>query len=274
MVIAALGVLKAGGAYLPLDPTYPAERLRFMLEDANPNFIMTTNDLQLTGAKPSLRDIDDLRLNRQFPPSNLLYLDTDWPQISACSEQNPAVNVSAENAAYVIYTSGSTGKPKGVVVTHRGLPNMAQSLQNMFAIGSNSRMLQFAAFGFDASVSEIFVTLTAGATLVLADAEAMLPGPDLVELVKAQGVTTVTLPPSALAVLSPEDFPSLQSVAAAGEACSAEVVARWSVGRHFVNGYGPTEGTVCATTAVLTQTVTKPHIGRPINNVQLFILNA
>ncbi|VAW36161.1 Polyketide synthase modules and related proteins [hydrothermal vent metagenome] len=273
MVIAALGVLKAGGAYLPLDPTYPAERLRFMLQDANASFVLTIDDLRLA--------IDDLRFTGEAshsdiesPASNLVCLDSDWLDIAMCSGQNPTGGVTADNAAYIIYTSGSTGRPKGVVVTHRGIPNMAQAQHKAFAIGPGSRVLQFAAFGFDASVSEIFVTLTAGATLVLASAEAMLPGPDLAHLVQTERVTAVTLPPSALSILSPDDFSSLQTVVAAGEACSAEVVKRWSVGRRFVNGYGPTEVTVCATTAVLTPANGKPHIGRPIDNVQLLILNA
>ena len=101
----------------------------------------------------------------------------------------------------------------------------------------------------------------------------MLPGAELAELVKQQQVTAVTLPPSALAIMEPEEFPTLQTVVAAGEACSAEVVARWSAGRRFVNGYGPTEATVCATTAVLTLADNKPHIGRPIDNVQLYVLD-
>lgn len=258
MVIAALAVLKAGGAYLPIDPAYPAERSYFMLSDAQPHTLITHSQL---------------KSNLQSPIANLLCVDTDWPKIASASEQNLAVSVTAENAAYIIYTSGSTGQPKGVVVTHRGVPNLAQAQHKAFGIGPESRVLQFAAFGFDASVSEMFVTLTAGATLILADAEAMLPGPDLVALVKEQQVTAVTLPPSALAILNPDDFPTLQTVVAAGEACSAQVMTRWSAGRRFVNGYGPTEATVCATTAVLTADDTKPHIGRPLDNVQLFILD-
>ncbi|MCP4415555.1 MAG: amino acid adenylation domain-containing protein, partial [Chloroflexi bacterium] len=259
MVIAALAVLKAGGAYLPLDPTYPAERIHFMLEDANVDFLLTT---------------DDLRLTIESPITNLICLDVDWLSIASYSDRNPISDVMVENAAYVIYTSGSTGRPKGVVVTHRGMPNLAQAQHKAFAIGPESRVLQFAAFGFDASVSEMFVTLTAGATLVLASAEAMMPGPDLAKLVQTQGVTAVTLPPSALAIMNPDDFPSLQTVVAAGEACSAEVVTHWAAGRRFVNGYGPTEATVCATTAVLIPDDVKPHIGRPLDNVQLLILNA
>ncbi|WP_420643163.1 amino acid adenylation domain-containing protein [Candidatus Leptofilum sp.] len=258
MVIAALAVLKAGGAYLPLDPNYPAERIQFMLEDAQPHTLITHSQLSA---------------NLQSPNHNLLNLDADWPQIAEHGQQNPTSWVTADNAAYIIYTSGSTGRPKGVVVTHRGVPNMAQAQHKAFGIGVESRVLQFAAFGFDASVSEMFVTLTAGATLVLADADALLPGPDLVNLVREQNVTAVTLAPSALAILNPDDFPSLQMVVAAGEACSAEVVARWSPGRRFVNGYGPTEATVCATTAVLTPADTRVHIGRPIDNTQLFVLN-
>ncbi|MCB8949263.1 MAG: amino acid adenylation domain-containing protein [Ardenticatenaceae bacterium] len=265
MVIAALAVLKAGGAYLPLDTTYPAERINFMLADAKAAFVLTREALRAP--------LNDLRYRLEAPHPTLIALDSDWPKIALCSEQNPDSGVAAENAAYIIYTSGSTGQPKGVVVTHRGVPNLAQAQHQAFGIGPDSRVLQFAAFGFDASVSEMFVTLTAGATLVLAEAEAMLPGPDLVALVRDQNVTAVTLPPSALAILNPVEFPSLQTVVAAGEACSTEIAAKWSEGRRFVNGYGPTEATVCATTAVLTPADTQVHIGRPLDNVQLYILN-
>ena len=146
MVIAALAVLKAGGAYLPLDPSYPAVRLRYMLEDSQASLVLTTDALRSS--------ID--RFGLSFAKHQLLCLDSDCPQIATCSEQNPISPVTAENAAYIIYTSGSTGRPKGVVVTHRGLPNMAQAKHKLFDIRSDSRVLQFAAFGFDASVSEIF----------------------------------------------------------------------------------------------------------------------
>ncbi len=270
MVIAALAVLKAGGTYLPLDPTYPAERIHFMLTDAKPVVLLTQEELVAGGKLQVAGDHSPFTIrNSQFT----IKLDSDWPKIISCSDENPESGATAENAAYIIYTSGSTGQPKGVQVTHRGVPNLAQAQHKAFGIEPESRVLQFAAFGFDASVSEMFVTLTAGATLILADAAAMLPGPDLVALVKEQRVTAVTLPPSALAILNPDDFPTLQTVVAAGEPCSAEVMAPWSAGRRFVNGYGPTEATVCATTAVLTPSDIKPHIGHPIDNVQLFILD-
>jgi amino acid adenylation domain-containing protein len=259
MVLAALAVLKAGGVYLPLDPTYPDDRLAFMLADARPQLVLTHSALQA---------------NLPATVVNRLYLDTEWDQVARHSDQNLQTAVTPDNAAYIIYTSGSTGRPKGVVVTHRGLPNLAQFLQRQFVVGPNSRVLQFAAFGFDASVAEIFMTLTAGAALVLADADDVLPGPELVALVRAYGVTIMTLPPSALALLEPAEFPTLQTVVAAGEACSVEVMARWAASCRFVNGYGPTEGTVAATTAVLTPRDTQVHIGRPIDNAQAYVLNA
>ncbi|MCC6607384.1 MAG: amino acid adenylation domain-containing protein [Anaerolineae bacterium] len=259
MVLAALAVLKAGGVYLPLDPTYPDDRLAFMLADARPQLMLTHSTLQA---------------NLPAAVVNRLCLDTEWDQVAGHSDQNPPTAVTPDNAAYIIYTSGSTGQPKGVVVTHRGLPNLAQFLQRQFVVGPNSRVLQFAAFGFDASVAEIFMTLTAGAALVLADADDVLPGPELVMLVQKYAVSLMTLPPSALALLDPAEFPTLQTVVAAGEACSVEVMARWAASCRFVNGYGPTEGTVAATTAVLTPRDTQVHIGRPIDNAQAFVLNA
>ena len=164
--------------------------------------------------------------------------------------------------------------PKGVVLAHPGLCNLAQAQGRSFNVRSDSRVLQFASFGFDASVSEVFVTLLAGATLCLGTKATLAPGPDLMRLLRDQAITTVTLPPSVLAVLPEEPLPALQTLVTAGEACSAALVARWSKGRRFINAYGPTEGTVCATQAECVDDTQPPPIGTPIDNVQVYILDS
>ena len=259
MVIAVLAVFKAGGAYVPLDPAYPPDRLAYMMTDADLALVLTVEPLLL-------------KLPHQAP--NLICLDRDWlSQIANQPSVNPASNVTLDNLAYVIYTSGSTGRPKGVAVTHRGLVNLGQGLGQLLNVSEQSRLLQFASFSFDASVAEMVCALQNGAALVQADADDLLLGPSFVRLMRQQGVTIATLPPSALALLSPDDFPSLHTVVSAGEACSAEIVAKWAPGRRFVNGYGPTEGTVGAITAVLTADDPTPVIGRPLPNYQTFLLN-
>src|SRR5262249_27306932 len=151
--------------------------------------------------------------------------------------------------------------PKGVLVTHRGLGNLAQAQIRAFDITPSNRVLQFASLSFDASVSELAMTLCAGATLVLGPPQVLLAGPALAGLLREKAITTVTLPPSVLAGLAADDLPNLRTVAVAGETCPAEVVAQWAPGRRFLNAYGPTENTVCATMAECLPDDIKPSIG-------------
>ena len=257
MIVGVLGVLKAGGAYLPLDASYPSGRLEFMLEDSQAAILLTQE-----------------RLWKNLPPHpQPVYLDLDWQAIARESTENPASGASADNLAYVIYTSGSTGKPKGVLLEHQGLCNLAEAQVRMFDTGPGSRLLQFASLSFDASVSEIFVALLSGATLVLARKEELMPGPALPELIRRQGITKVTLPPTLLTTLDPQEASSLETVMSAGEACSADILRRWSLGRRFLNGYGPTEVTVAATTGIHTSESEGPNIGRPLPNKKTYILD-
>ncbi|HYR09499.1 MAG TPA: amino acid adenylation domain-containing protein, partial [Longimicrobium sp.] len=174
----------------------------------------------------------------------------------------------------VIHTSGSTGTPKGVMVPHRGVPNLAYAQARRFGIDGASRVLQFASVSFDAAVAEVFDALLAGATLVLASREALLPGEGLLETLRRGRVTVATLPPSVLAVLPPDDLPELRTVVSAGEAVDAATVERWSAGRAFVNAYGPTEVTVCATAARCEADGRAPAIGRALENVRVYVLDA
>jgi amino acid adenylation domain-containing protein len=257
-VVAVLGTLKAGGAYVPLDSAYPKERLSFMLEDSRPLILLTQQSL--LAALPEYG-------------ARTLCLDTDWDAIEGESAENLPGTTSARNLAYVIYTSGSTGRPKGVAVEHRGINNLAAAQIRALDIRPSSRVLQFASFSFDASVSEIFMALLSGATLCLETQNALLPGPELIELLRARGVTAVTLPPSVLAALPTESLPALRTIVSAGEACPVELVSRWHEGRRFVNAYGPTEVTVCATMGECVGGNQKPTVGRPIENVQVYLLD-
>ncbi|HEX3131502.1 MAG TPA: amino acid adenylation domain-containing protein, partial [Thermoanaerobaculia bacterium] len=236
----ALGVLRAGGAYLPLDPAYPAERLDWMAEDS--------------GAK--------LRL-------------TSIPAPEAGGDE-PLPRPEPGDLAYLIYTSGSTGRPKAVMVTHRGLPFMADGQERTLDVRPGDRVLQFSSPSFDASVWELWQALAHGAALVMAPREELLPGPGLADLMRRQGVTHATLPPSALAVLpagAEEKLPRLRTLCVAGEACPPELARRWSRGRRFVNAYGPTEGTVCAAVGGLSEGGRLP-IGRPFAGFRLHVLDA
>ena len=258
MVVAVLGVLKAGGAYVPLDHAYPKDRLAFMLDDSQAVILLTQQPL--LAALPEHK-------------TQTLCIDSDWHLIMNESRENPCLTATARNLAYIIYTSGSTGRPKGVLIEHRGINNLAAAQIKAFDVRPSSRVLQFASFSFDASVSELFMTLLSGATLFLETQNSLLPGPEFAELLRSLAITTVTLPPSVLAALPCESLPDLLTIVTAGEACSAELVSRWQKGRRFINAYGPTESTVCATMGNCVDLNKKPSIGRPIDNAQVYLLD-
>ncbi|NJO81276.1 MAG: amino acid adenylation domain-containing protein [Blastochloris sp.] len=257
MIVGILAIIKAGGAYLPLDPTYPTERLQFMLEDSQAAVLLIQKELIDTVALKQTRVIelqDALRRSMN-------------EMTTTCES-----TVIPESWAYLIYTSGSTGLPKGVVLSHRGVGNMTRAEHRYLGIDNTSRVLQFAAFGFDASVFEIFGALLNGATLYL-PSERLLDSELLLGLLRDQAITTATLPPSLLAVLPFIELPALQTLTVAGEACSSDLVDRWGNGRRFINAYGPTETTVWATQAHCAPQSGTPTIGTPIDNTQIYILD-
>ncbi|MEJ1929778.1 amino acid adenylation domain-containing protein, partial [Nostoc sp. NIES-2111] len=266
MVMGLLGILKAGGAYLPLDPEYPPERLSFMLEDAQVPLLLTQQKL-----------IERLPQHQ----AKLICLDEIWSQIAQNNQTNPNIGVRAFHLANVIYTSGSTGRPKGVMVEHRGLCNLAQAQIQTFGLTSDSRVLQFASFSFDASIWEVVMAFGSGGTLYLGTKDSLLPGKPLIERLHDYSITHITLPPSALAVMPVEELPALKTMIVAGEACPAELIKQWSIGRNFFNAYGPTEATVCATIgkatpkaiAKCTPEDEKISIGKAIANTQVYILD-
>jgi amino acid adenylation domain-containing protein/thioester reductase-like protein len=259
MVIGLLAILKAGGAYVPLDPEYPSDRLGFMLEDTQVPVLLTQQHLL-----------------SQLPPNQakLVFLDEICLEIGQNNQDNVTSKVTASSLANVIYTSGSTGKPKGVMVEHQGLVNLAQAQIQTFGVHSDSRVLQFASLSFDACIWEVIMALRTGATLYLGTKDSIMPGMPLMERLRDYGITHVTLPPSALAVLPTEELPKLQTIIVAGEACSPELIKLWSAGRNFFNAYGPTEASVCATVAKCTPEDNKVTIGRPIANTQIYILDS
>lgn len=258
MIVGVLGILKAGGAYLPLDSTYPAERLAFMLSDSQVPILLTTQKL-----------VTELSQHH----TQVVCLDTDWTTITPESEQNPNSGVTIENLAYLIYTSGSTGTPKGVLVPHKGLGNLTEDKIRTCKVQPNSRILQFFSLSFDASIPELVMALGSGAALHLGTPEDLLPGPALLQLLREQAITHITLPPSALAVLPAIELPALQMVLVGGEAPSAELIAQWSKGRLFINAYGPTETTVNASMVECGNDGQTIPTVRPAANKQLYILD-
>ncbi|MFL6286654.1 MAG: amino acid adenylation domain-containing protein, partial [Pyrinomonadaceae bacterium] len=259
MVAAILAVLKTGGAYVPLDPRHPLDRLAWTLEDTGLAVLLTQE--RLSGSVPPHR-------------GDTIYLDGDFcEEVSGMSVENPVCSASSSDIAYVIYTSGSTGRPKGVMVEHRGLSNLVAAQRLLFSLSPSDRVLQFASPSFDASVWETFMALGNGAALCLAPPAPPAGGRELADLLRDNGVTVATLPPSVLSVFPEEGLPSLRVVVSAGEACPPELAARWSNGRDFYNAYGPTETTVCATAHRCEGTERVPPIGRPIANMRVYVLD-
>ncbi len=258
MVVTILAVLKAGGAYLPLDPAYPEQRLARMLDEARPEAVVTVNRLTPALARS---------------PAAVVTIDAGPAAPPGLPEANPVSGVAPDNLAYVIFTSGSTGGPKGVLLTHRGLANVAEAQGGLFEVGGGSRILQFSSLGFDAAIFEIVLALGSGSTLCLAPQDALMPGPSLLHLLREQAVSVLVIPPSALAAVPVEPILSLRTIAVAGEACPADLPARWCAGRRFLNLYGPTEGTIWATAAECSGRARRPPIGRPIANVRAYVLD-
>ncbi|MFE2596935.1 amino acid adenylation domain-containing protein [Streptomyces sp. NPDC059396] len=268
LVVALLAVTKAGGAYLPIDPDYPAERITYVLTDARPLLVLTGTDLasRLTSEELSHLAVDDPRTTIALEDLQ----DTDPTDTERRTTLLPA------HPAYVIYTSGSTGQPKGVAVTHQGLPSLAAVQAEELAITAGSRVLQFASASFDAAIWETVMALCNGACLVSAASHDLLPGQALVRLVAERSVTHATLPPAALALLEPDSLPSVTTLITAGEALNQNLVTQWADGRRLINAYGPTESTVCATaTSPLSANEhSTPPIGTPIANTRVYVLDA
>lgn len=258
LIIGLLGILKAGGVYVPLDPAYPRDRLAFMLADAATQVLLTQH--HLAERLPSHDAVT-------------LCLDTDGSRVGAMRDTRPANITDPRNAAYVIYTSGSTGNPKGVVVPHSGVGNMVEACARGFGVSRESRMLQFTSLSFDASIGEILITLLRGGTLCLPSALIRAPDDCLTALMRDHAITNVILPPSMLAAMPQSDLPGLRTIVAGGEECTPELVARWAEGRRFVNGYGPTEATMCATMSAPLRPGEPVTIGRPLDNTRVYILD-
>jgi amino acid adenylation domain-containing protein len=259
--VAVLAVLKAGGAYVPLDPAYPASRLAFMTEDSQARVVVT--QASLAGRLPS-----------GMPVVVLDGEDADAVTRAGDGRGRPPSDATGDDAAYIIYTSGSTGRPKGVVIDHRSLTNLAAAQRHDFGITAEDRVLQFASFSFDVSVSDMFFTWTAGAFLQIAAEDERL-GSALQERLRASRITSVTLPPAAVSTLTPSPgaLPDLRTLVVGGEAFTAELVEPWTRQCRVVDAYGPTESTVWTTLAELGPG-DAPVIGRPLANLQVYVLDS
>ncbi len=262
LIISILAVFKAGAAYTPISTTYPKERQEYIINDTGLELILTSSDLQ-----QSLSELDTKA------PVTCLYLDREKETLKHELKENlPCLN-GRDNLAYVIYTSGSTGRPKGVMVEHRGIPNMVLEQINVFELGKQDRVLQYASVSFDASVSEIFTTLLAGATLVLLPGKGYYLGEDLYEVLLHKKISVVTLTPSVLNTLPQGALPDLKTLVSAGEACTRKLIEYWGSKLNFINAYGPTECTVCVSMNRCSLTEEAISLGKPIAGTALYLVD-
>ncbi len=275
MVVGLLGILKAGGAYLPLDPAYPQERLALMMADARVPVLLTQEGLM---AELPAQNV------------NVVCLDADWEIIARESPENPVNLTTPDNLAYVIYTSGSTGKPKGVLIQHSSLVSYTETASVAYAIKPSDRILQFASISFDTSAEEIYPCLVRGATLVLRTPSMLDSISAFVQKSQDWNLTVLNLPTAywheLTACLEAEALtlpPSVRLVIIGGEKVLPARLATWHkhVSRRvqLMNTYGPTEATIVAAMCDLSEltafdaTSQEVPIGRPIPNVQMYILD-
>jgi amino acid adenylation domain-containing protein len=261
MVIAALAIMKAGGAYLPLDPEYPPDRLRFMLEDTSSPVLIAKHEVdRMVDGRWQVLDIDEYA-----------------SRISSYPATPPATALSKDNLAYVIYTSGSTGRPKGVQITHGNLLNLISWHTRSFSISAADRASQLASIAFDAAVWEVWPNLAAGSSVHFPD-EATRVSPELLRdwLVTERITVSFVSTPLAESLISlawPRDT-ALRILLTGGDTLHSYPPA--DLPFAFINNYGPTECTVVATSGTVlpnSHPVGPPTIGRPIDNLQVFILD-
>lgn len=263
VIPAMLGVMKTGGAYLPIDPQYPEERIRFILEDAQARIMVITSPLAAK-LKPVISQAG-------MEEKALICID-EWLAEPCHSVEDLNVEVKQDDLAYVIYTSGSTGKPKGALIEHAGLVALIPYLIDRFGLTSDTRVLQFASISFDASVYEWIGTLTVGGTLVVLSEEELPPYADISDVLEQKNIHLAMLPPAVLRTMSKRELPGLRAIVSAGEACTPEIVKDWGKDRIFLNAYGPTEVTIICSVG-LCRPGKKVTIGRPVYNKRLFVLN-
>ncbi len=261
LVVAVLAVLRAGAAYVPLDPDHPAERLAQLVDSAPAPLTLTT--AALAGL---------------FPGPGVLTVALDTPAEPAAGVSVPPVGGSLPgpaDLAYVIHTSGSTGRPKGVAIEQRSLVNLLEATAVPFGLGPDRRVLQFASPAFDVSVWEILAPLWAGAAVVVFD-EPVASAEALAALVRERRADTVFLLAALLAQLDPAAFPDVATVVTGGESFSRALVDRWAPGRDLIYVYGPTEATVFQSWHRCPPGLPEepPTIGRPMANLRYSVRDA
>lgn len=262
MIVGILGIIKAGGAYLPIDPKYPEDRIKYMLEDSGTKALLIG------------KEIETNNLVSRGGAINLIKLD--YKELNIGQLENLTHLNKSGDLAYVIYTSGSTGKPKGVLLEHRGIANLKEFFSKEFAITESDRIVQFASSSFDASVWEIFMALLAGASLHIASEEIINDIERFQDFLNKNCISIATLPPVYLANINPDRVKTLRKIITAGSPAIRKHVEKWNKKVEYINAYGPTETTICATSFLCDERINGCNsipIGKPIMNCRILILD-
>jgi amino acid adenylation domain-containing protein len=259
MVVALLAVVKAGAAYLPLDPQLPVERLRFMLEDSAALLVVTQEDLR-----------------ESLPAFTGTVISLDDRMWESSAQNNPAVAVQPEHLAYVIYTSGSTGRPKGVEVPRRALTNLLWSMRDWFGLTAEDRLLAVTTISFDIAGVDMWLPLLVGAPLVVVGREEAVDGAFLRDQIEQHGITFLQATPATWRLLLQADWKGKSDlqIVCTGEAMPRDLAAELApIVRRLWNMYGPTETTIWSTGYLVCDGRETVPIGRPVANTQCYVLD-
>ncbi|MDQ6844661.1 MAG: amino acid adenylation domain-containing protein [Bacteroidota bacterium] len=263
MIVSILGIMKAGAAYVPIDPEYPLERIQYILNGAAAGTLIIN-----AKTKEKLAGIHNIQK---------IEIDNEAIFNSTAKSNDTEKKIASSTLAYIIYTSGSTGKPKGVMIEHGSVFNLIKGQTKTFGISSDDKILQFSNYCFDASVEQIFLALCNGASLVLFPEGFQLQMESFVNFLKEKEVSHIHATPSFLENLPSFDSPFLKRVIAGGDICKRELSQRWKTRYQFYNEYGPTETTVTAIEFIdkevnADDTILLP-IGTPLENVSTYIVS-
>ena len=254
-IVTILGILKSGAAWLPIDPAYPEERKKFMLDDSGARLLLTESNIAL-------------------PPFEGDLLFIDQPAYSAESSTNPLSVNTPDDTSYIIYTSGSTGKPKGTVIKHAGALNTVMQYLQEVHIRPTDNFLLFASLSFDGAVLETFMPLFAGATVFPVSKDIIADFDHFSSFITDNEIAAMVLPPSYLRNLNKACLAKVRVLFTAGEAAIPRLELNLRDDQEYYNAYGPTECSVCTTIFKETKNVNRNvPIGKPIGNMQIFILD-
>ncbi len=262
-IVAMLGILKAGAAFVPIDDAYPKERKSFIIQDTGLKALIVQSDnlfdVVVGGYNVSVFAIDLQLKTLQGDPA----------------EPHNAANINPKDLAYVIYTSGSTGNPKGVMVEHRGIANTILSQIETFGITESDRCQQFFSLSFDASVLEIFTALLSGAALQIIDDETKSTPDKYIQYLRNHNITIAALPPAYLNELNPSDLSGLKTLITGGDSAAPEKINEFLAFGNYCNSYGPTETSICATVYRVERGEKIQHtnipLGRPVSNARIYL---